>query len=118
MQAIRRENNRAELFVLINSLQTDEPNRNNLLNQALQMQFKQMRETDARLHYINPEDCAIRFSKQLLYWGFHLFDGAKPQLAFKTVGRYSYPRMDFLKLVEYLELQTEVQKVKAVGGWR
>lgn len=112
LASIRRENQRAELFVLINSLQTDEPNRNNLLNQALQTQFKQMRETDARLHYINPAECAIRFSKQLLYWGFHLFDGGKPQLAFKTVGRYSYPRMDFLKLVDFLELQTEVLKAR------
>ncbi len=112
LQAIRRENQKAELFVLINSLQTDEPNRNNLLNQNLQTQFKQMRETDAKLHYINPADCAIRFSKQLLYWGFHLFDGAKPQLAFKTVGRYSYPRMDFLKLVDYLEMQTDLPKAQ------
>lgn len=109
LHSIRRENQKAELFVLINSLQTDEPNRNNLLNQALLTQFKQMRETDAKLHYINPTECAIRFSKQLLYWGFHLFDGAKPSLAFKTVGRYSYPRMDFLKLVDYLEMQTAIQ---------
>lgn len=113
LAAIRRENQRAQLFVLINNLQTDEPNRNNLLNQALQVQFKKLRETDALLHYINPQDAAIRFSKQLLYWGFHLFDGAKPSLAFRTVGRYSYPRMDFLKLVDYLESQTEVQKVRA-----
>jgi chromosome partitioning protein len=112
LAAIRRENQKAELFVLINSLQTDEANRNNLLNQALQTQFKQMRETDSKLHYINPAQCAIRFSKQLLYWGFHLFDGAKPQLAFKTVGRYSYPRMDFLKLVDFLELETEVLKAR------
>lgn len=112
LAAIRRENQKAELFVLINSLQTDEPNRNNLLNQALQTQFKQMRELDARLHYIDPAECAIRFSKQLLYWGFHLFDGAKPQLAFKTVGRYSYPRMDFLKLVDFLELQTGIIKTQ------
>ena len=116
LQSIRRENQKAELFVLINSLQTDEPNRNNLLNQALQTQFKQMRETDSKIHYINPQDCAIRFSKQLLYWGFHLFDGAKPQLAFKTVGRYSYPRMDFLKLVDYLEMQTQVLQAKSVGA--
>lgn len=115
LEAIRRENHKAHLFVLINSLQTDEPNRNNLLNQALQTQFKQLREDDQRIHYINPADCAIRFSKQLLYWGFHLFDGSKPQLAFKTVGRYSYPRMDFLKLVDYLELQTEVNKARAVA---
>ena len=104
--------------MLINSLQTDEPNRNQLLNQALQTQFKQMRELDPRLHYINPAECAIRFSKQLLYWGFHLFDGGKPQLAFKTVGRYSYPRMDFLKLVDYLELQTQVLQAKSVGAGR
>jgi chromosome partitioning protein len=116
LASIRRENNRAELFVLINSLPTDEPNRNNLLNQALVTQFKQMRETDARLHYINPAECAIRFSKQLLYWGFHLFDGTKPQLAFKTVGRYSYPRMDFLKLVDFLEMQTQVLQTKAIGA--
>lgn len=116
LASIRHENKKAELFVLINSLQTDEPNRNNLLNQALQTQFKQMRETDEKLHYINPVDCAIRFSKQLLYWGFHLFDGTKPSLAFKTVGRYSYPRMDFLKLVDYLEMQTNLQLAVATGN--
>ncbi len=116
LHSIRRENQKAELFVLINSLQTDEPNRNNLLNQALLTQFKQMRETDAKLHYINPKECAIRFSKQLLYWGFHLFDGAKPSLAFKTVGRYSYPRMDFLKLVDYLEMQTAIQLAVSSGS--
>ena len=116
LQTIRRENSRAELFVLINSLQTDEPNRNNLLNQALQTQFKNLRETDSKIHYINPAECAIRFSKQLLYWGFHLFDGSKPQLAFKTVGRYSYPRMDFLKLVDYLEMQTAWRLAAAVGS--
>jgi len=115
LASIRHENKKAELFVLINSLQTDEPNRNNLLNQALQTQFKLMRETDDKLHYINPVDCAIRFSKQLLYWGFHLFDGTKPSLAFKNVGRYSNPRMDFLKLVDYLEMQTNLQLTVATG---
>ena len=112
LTAIRRENRRAQLYVLINNLQTDETNRNNLLNQVLKTQFKQMRETDARLHYIDPAECAIRFSKQLLYWGFHLFDGGKPSLAFRSSGRYSYPRMDFLKLVDYLELATKIQKSK------
>lgn len=115
LTSIRRENTKANLFVLINSLQSDEDNRNNLLNQVLKTQFKQMSETDSRLHYIDPTEAAIRFSKQLLYWGFHLFDGNKPSLAFKTVGRYSYPRMDFLKLVDYLEMKTEVGLVKAKG---
>ena len=109
---IRRENPNAQLHVLINNLQSDEDNRNTLLNQVLKTQFKQMSERDARIHYIDPNECAIRFSKQLMYWGFHLFDGTKPQLAFRTVGRYSYPRMDFLKLVDYLELQTNFQNTK------
>ena len=113
---IRRENQKAHLFTLVNNLQTDEENRNTLLNQVLKTQFKQTSERDARLHYIDPNECAIRFSKQLLYWGFHLFDGAKPQLAFRTVGRYSYPRMDFLKLVDYLEMNTQVQfQARAAG---
>ncbi|MBA2735727.1 MAG: ParA family protein [Pyrinomonadaceae bacterium] len=111
--AIRRENQKAHLHVLVNNLQTDEDNRNTLLNQVLKTQFKQLSERAARLHYIDPHECAIRFSKQLMYWGFHLFDGTKPQLAFRTVGRYSYPRMDFLKLVDYLEMQTQISKARA-----
>lgn len=113
---IRRENQKAHLFTLINNLQSDEENRNTLLNQVLKTQFKQMRERDARLHYIDPSECAIRFSKQLMYWGFHLFEGTKPQLAFRTVGRYSYPRMDFLKLVDYLEINAQVHLTKAFSA--
>lgn len=108
--AIRRENAEANLFVLINSLQSDEEKRNTLLNQVLQTQFKSISERDHRCHYINPEDVAIRFSKQLLYWGYHLFEQTKPSLAFRTIGRYSYPRMDFLKLVDYLELNTDINR--------
>jgi chromosome partitioning protein len=109
---IRRENANAQLHVLINNLQSDEDNRNTLLNQVLKTQFKQMSERDARIHYIDPDECAIRFSKQLMYWGFHIFENTKPQLAFRSVGRYSYPRMDFLKLVDYLEMQIEPQKTR------
>ena len=116
LNSIRRENAAAHLHVLINNLHRDEENRNLLLNQVLKTQFAKMKEADARIHYIDPAECAIRFSKQLLYWGFHLFEGAKPQLAFKTVGRYSHPRMDFLKLVDYLELQSEFPKAKAAFG--
>lgn len=115
--SIRRENSEANLLVLINNLQSDEEKRNNLLNQVLKTQFKQIAERDGRCHYIDPRDVAIRFSKQLMYWGFHLFDQTKPSLAFRTVGRYSYPRMDFLKLVDYLELHTEIQpKSKSIAG--
>ncbi len=108
--AIRRENADANLFVLINSLQSDEEKRNVLLNQVLQTQFKTLAERDGRCHYINPKNVAIRFSKQLLYWGYHLFEQTKPSLAFRSVGRYSYPRMDFLKLVDYLEMHTDINQ--------
>ncbi len=112
---IRSVNKNARLFVLINNLQPDEDNRNEFLSQILKTQFKQMREKDSLIHYIDPAETAIRFSKQLLYWGFHIFENSKPQLAFRTVGRYSYPRMDFLKLVDYLEMHTPVQMRKSIG---
>lgn len=109
---IRRANPKAALFTLINNFHTDEANRNTLLNRVLKSQFKQFAEKDEQLFYIDPEDCAIRFSKQLMYWGFHIFENSKPQLAFRSVGGYSYPRMDFLKLVDYLEMHTPLQTAK------
>lgn len=117
---IRRENAKTHLFVLINNLQKDEENRNTVLNHILESQFEELTKRDRRCHYINPDDVAIRYSKQLLYWGFHIFDKSKPQLAFRSVGRYSYPRMDFLKLADYLESETQIQKAKTVAaliGW-
>lgn len=107
---IRRVNKKAHLFVLINNLLTDEENRNRYLNQILKTQFKQISERDERCHYIDPDDCAIHFSKQLLYWGLHLFENSEPQLAFRSVGRYAYPRVDFLKLVDYLEQYTSLPR--------
>jgi chromosome partitioning protein len=98
---------------LINNLHADEEKRNTLLNEVLKRQFKQFTERDSRSHYIDPTECAIRFSKQLLYWGFHIFENTRPQLAFRSVGAYSYPRMDFLKLVDYLETHAQFHKAKA-----
>jgi chromosome partitioning protein len=110
---IRQVNRSAHLFTLINNFHAEETNRNMLLNQALKAQFKQLTEKDARCHYIDPAETAIRFSKQLMYWGFHIFEDTRPQLAFRSIGGYSYPRMDFLKLVDYLEFHTQVQQAKA-----
>lgn len=112
-ESIRGENSKAELFVLINNLMADEENRNQFLNQILKSQFKQMTENDTKVHYVDPFDVAIRFSKQLLYWGFHIFEQNKPQLAFGSRGGYSYPRLDFLKLVDYLESQTQILTAKS-----
>ncbi len=115
-ELIRKENANASLFVLINSLQQDEKKRNRLLNEVLKTQFKGIAENDPHCHYIDPEEVAIRFSKQLLYWGYHLFDGSSPTLAFRTYGKYSHPRMDFLKLVDYLEAHTDIHNESALAA--
>ncbi len=110
---IRRVNSKVQLITVINNYHPDEAKRNNLLNEVLKTQFRQFTENDSRCHYIDPADVAIRFSKQLQYWGYHVFENTKSELAFRSKGGYSYPRLDFLKLVDYLELQTEIQKAKA-----
>lgn len=112
-EEIRRVNLKANLFVLINNFHVEEVKRNALLNQTLKEQFEALTEDDPRAFYVDPREAAIRYSKQLLYWGFHLFENAKPQLAFRAVGGYCYPRLDFLKLADYLEFQTQIQKAKA-----
>ena len=106
---IRKENKHAHLFVLLNGVQAEETKRNAILNDVLKTQFKEFSARDSRCHYIDPSDVTIRFSKQLLYWGFHLFAGGPPTLGFRTFGKYSYPRMDFLKLVDYLETRTPIK---------
>jgi chromosome partitioning protein len=113
-ESIRRENARANLFVLINNLYTDEEHRNIILDQILKSEFEKLTEQDERCHYIDPQDAAIRFSKHLLYWGFHIFKQDEPKLAFRSIGGYSYPRTDFLKLVDYLELHTEIPNAKTL----
>lgn len=116
LRAIRGENPKAHLHVLINSLHSEEQNRNRLLNDVLKARFAMMSARDPRFHYIDPAEASIRYSKQLLYWGYHLFDGTQPALAFRSMGRYSYPKMDFLKLVDYLEANTAIQKSKTAAA--
>lgn len=113
LEEIRRANEKATLFALINNLHADEPKRNARLNEELKNRFVKIAEGDLRARYIEPQQAAIRFSKQLLYWGFHLFENAQSQLAFRSIGGYSHPRLDFLKLADYLERQMEIQKAKA-----
>ncbi|MDH3493329.1 MAG: ParA family protein [Acidobacteriota bacterium] len=106
---IRKANTNAELFVLINGLMADEVKRNELLAEGLRKQFESLSMHDPKVHFIDPTEVAIRFSKQLLYWGIHLFDGGVPTLGFRRFGKYSYPRMDFLKLVDYLESREQLR---------
>lgn len=109
---IRSKNAAAHLFVLINGIRNEEQKRNLLLNGILKKQFSTMMSQDKLFHYIEPGELAIRYSTQLFYWGLHLFENRKPELAFHKTGRYSYPRIDFLKLVDYLECETEIAEMK------
>jgi len=112
LRLVRSMNKDTRMFVLINNLHGDEVKRNLILNQMLKRHFRNLTATDDLFHYIDPSDVAIRFSKQLLYWGFHLFEDGKPELAFRKIGRYSHPRIDFLKLVDFLEENTSISNAK------
>ncbi|MBW4471383.1 MAG: AAA family ATPase [Stenomitos rutilans HA7619-LM2] len=111
--AIRRINTNAELFVIVNNYHSDEAKRNDVLNRILKTEFETLMADDPRCHYIDPETVAIRFSKQLLYWGYHIVENDKPQLAFREIGGRSLPRTDFLKLLDYLEDHTNIEAAKA-----
>ena len=58
---------------------------------------------DPKCRLIPPDEAKVRHSSALLYWGYHIVDGSRPQLAFREVAGRSYPRTDFLQLAEYLE---------------
>ncbi|MBD2077791.1 AAA family ATPase [Phormidium sp. FACHB-592] len=110
--AVRRININAELFVIVNNYHSDESRRNEVLNRILKTEFETLMADDSKCHYIDPETVAIRFSKQLLYWGYHIVENDKPQLAFREVGGRSLPRTDFLKLLDYLEDHTNIEAAK------
>jgi chromosome partitioning protein len=48
----------------------------------------------------------------LLYWGYHLVEGSKPQLAFREIAGRSFPKADFLKLLDYLEDETTIEAAR------
>lgn len=100
---IRRINPTAYLFVLINNYMTDETQRSQVLKQEYQRYFQEMTLEDSRFHFIDPEEAAIRTSKQLFYWGYHLYTHGRPELAFQPVAGRCHPKADFLNLLNYLE---------------
>ncbi len=111
-KALRKANSTAELFVLINNYHGDEDKRNEVLNDILKAELQELAADDPKCHYIDPETVAIRFSKQLLYWGYHLVEKSKPQLAFREIAGRSFPKADFLKLLDYLEDHTPLETIK------
>ena len=114
---IREYNKTAEMFAIINCFNPAKTmkKRNDILLSALEKYIKNYQLQDSKCQLIHPEFAKIRRSDSLLYWGYHIVDGSKPQLAFKAVAGRSIPRIDFLQLAEYLEDHTEIRKLHQLG---
>ena len=113
LEQIRHLNNKAHLFVLINSfLASQKTQIVRILKREYQKTFKELENKDNRFKFIPPEECSIRYSQQLFYWGSHLYMESETELAFQTVGGKCHPKDDFLRLVEYLEESTQIKQLK------
>jgi chromosome partitioning protein len=101
---LREINKKTEMFAIVNCYETDASveRRNKILTAHLENHIRTYADRDPKCRFINPKEAAIRRSNQLQYWGYHIIDGSKPQLAFKNVGGRCNPRTDFLQLAEYL----------------
>lgn len=108
---IRDLNEKTELFVVINAYHEGEK-RNALLLDYLQRHIASYTRDDPKCKFIHPEAAKIRYSTALLYWGYHLIEGTRPQLAFRETAGQSYPRVDFLQLAEYLEYHTDIDQLR------
>jgi chromosome partitioning protein len=112
IEAIRKVNPTAYLFVLINNYFDDESNRSRVLKEEYQRYFAELVRDDDRFVFIDPEEVSIRSSKQLFYWGYHIYNGDRYQLAFNPVGGRCLPKADFLNLLDYLEAHSDLEKLK------
>jgi chromosome partitioning protein len=113
---IRKLNSKAEMFALINNYDTgrETAQRNEVLLDHLKRSLSRYTSTDPKCKLIDPDAATIRFSKSLLYWGYHIIEGTKPKLAFQEHAGRSYPRTDFLQLAEYLEDHTDIDKFREI----
>ncbi len=113
---IRNENNKAEMFCLINSYSGSQAyeERNKHLLALVEKPIREYQKQDSKCQLIHPDYVKIRESRALRYWGYHLVDGSPPQLAFKSVANRSAPRTDFMQLAEYLEDHTSITATKGL----
>ena len=113
-QHIRKLNSKAEMFALINNYHSNKnfARRNQVLKYHLKKSLSKYTSTDPKCKFIDPDAAKIRYSTSLLYWGYHIVEGTKPQLAFKEVGGKCHPRTDFLQLAEYLEEHTTIDELR------
>lgn len=114
-QHIRSLNSQAQMFCLINSYDPSKAieKKNEVLLTHLKKEIDRYAQHDPKCRLIPPEEARIRHSSALLYWGYHIIDGSRPQLAFRETAGRSYPRTDFLQLAEYLENHTDLATLRA-----
>ena len=111
---IRSMNSKAEMFALINSYDSSSvaQKKNEILLSHLKRHIDSYAKEDPKCKFIHPDDAKIRYSTALLYWGYHIIEGSKPQLAFREIAGRSYPRTDFLQLADYLENHTDIDRLR------
>ena len=104
---IRSINPRAQMFVLVNCYNAAKTmkKRNDILLSALDKYISAYQSSDKNCQLIHPDFAKIRRSDLLLYWGYHIVDGSKPQLAFQPVadlvcqGRIFYNLLNILRTI-------------------
>ena|SRR2546425_3656655 len=115
---LREMNQKAEMFAVINGYDASKEaeKRNDVLLDHLRRHLDSYAVTDPKCIFIHPDAAKIRHSMALLYWGYHIVEGSKPQLAFREIAGKSYPRTDFLQLAEYLEGHTDIDELRKEGN--
>lgn len=110
---IRDLNKKAEMFVVLNSYNTDKAvaDRNEIMLTVLRKHIDVYARKDRKCQLIEPSFARIRQSTMLQYWGYHIIEGSRPQLAFREIAGRSFPRTDFLLLAEYLEDHTSIKSI-------
>lgn len=105
VDAIRKNNASARLFVVVNNFRKIGNKYYNILRKTLLDTYQEISEKDANFECIDPSVLNIRSSDQLYHWGVHLLedqDIPRSELAFNLVGGKSNPRNDFIQLSEYI----------------
>ncbi|AFZ27789.1 CobQ/CobB/MinD/ParA nucleotide binding domain-containing protein [Cylindrospermum stagnale PCC 7417] len=112
VEKIRRINNSAHLFVLVNNFKDPKATkRMELLKKTFFDAYKQISKTDNKFHCIDPQKVCIRSSDQLYYWGMHILespDNPRSELAFNLIGGRCHPREDFINLADYIETEAGI----------
>lgn len=116
VKAIRSVNKSTYIFVLINNYFHDETQKAHIIKEQYKKYFSKLSEQETRFKFIDPDEVAIRNSKQLFYWGYHIYSDEQPELAFTRFGGKCIPKADFLNLLDYLEDHSDISQFKTKAG--